>query len=144
MWAIDHGAALYFHHSWPNRGSDPARFAGQAFDASMHVLLDVADDLAPIHHDLAGKVDSALLDSVLAEVPDEWLEPTQDLPGPSLRTLPETSHPHPADPTAMPLLTPPPPGDLASSTLGRKPRATFGWLAAPRSTVVQPGRSTEA
>ena len=73
MWAVDHGAALYFHHSWPNRGSDPARFAGQAFDASMHVLLDVADDLAPIHHDLAGKVDSALLDSVLAEVPDEWL-----------------------------------------------------------------------
>jgi hypothetical protein len=73
MWAIDHGTALYFLHSWPNRGSDPARFAGQAFDASMHVLLDVADDLAPIHDDLAGKVDSALLDSVLAEVPDEWL-----------------------------------------------------------------------
>ena len=26
-WAIDHGAALYFHHSWPGRGADPSRFA---------------------------------------------------------------------------------------------------------------------
>lgn len=76
MWAIDHGAALYFHHSWPNRDSDPARFAGQPFDASKHVLLDVADDLSPMHDDLAVIVLAALLDGALAQVPDEWLEPT--------------------------------------------------------------------
>ncbi len=28
-WAIDHGAALYFHHGWPSREPDPVRFAGQ-------------------------------------------------------------------------------------------------------------------
>jgi hypothetical protein len=76
VWAIDHGAALYFHHSWPNRGSDPARFAGQPYDASKHVLLDVADDLTPLHDDLAVIVVAALLDGALAQVPDEWLEPT--------------------------------------------------------------------
>lgn len=79
-WAIDHGAALYFHHSWPTRGPDPARFADQAFDASKHVLLDVADPLAPIHDDLAAIVLTALVDGVLDQVPDEWLEPTDAMP----------------------------------------------------------------
>ena len=79
-WAIDHGAALYFHHSWPNRGSDPARFAHQPFDASRHVLRDVADDLRPLHADLAAIVRAGLIDDVLGQVPDQWLEPT-DLMG---------------------------------------------------------------
>lgn len=82
-WAIDHGAALYFHHSWPNPGHNPmdtSRFAHQPFDASRHVLLDVADDLAAHHHDLAALVGDELIDHVLAQVPDEWLEPTAALP----------------------------------------------------------------
>jgi hypothetical protein len=79
MWAIDHGAALYFHHSWPNRGPDPARFASQPFDASKHVLLEVADDPSPLHHDLAVIVKGAL-HGVLDQVPDEWLEPTDAMP----------------------------------------------------------------
>ena len=86
-WAIDHGAALYFHHSWPNRGSDPARFASQPFDASKHVLRDVADDLAPLHEGLAAIVRAALSNGVLAQVPDEWLEATDAMPDPeAIRT----------------------------------------------------------
>jgi len=86
-WAIDHGAALYFHHSWPNRGSDPARFALQPFDASRHVLRDVADDLRPLHADLAAIVGAGLIDDVLGQVPDEWLEPTDLMGDPeSVRT----------------------------------------------------------
>ena len=86
-WAIDHGAALYFHHSWPNRGSDPARFASQPFDASKHVLRDVADDLAPLHESLAAIVRAALSNGVLAQVPDEWLEATDAMPDPeAIRT----------------------------------------------------------
>jgi hypothetical protein len=87
-WAIDHGAALYFHHSWPNRGSDAvspvaaSRFASQPFDASRHVLLDVADDVAPLHDGLAAMVGVGLIDDVLALVPDEWLEPTDSMPDP--------------------------------------------------------------
>jgi hypothetical protein len=84
-WAIDHGAALYFHHAWPNGGKDPvdpARFAGQAFDAAKHVLRDVAGDLAPLHHALSASVGVGLIDSALAQVPDEWLEPTEAMPTP--------------------------------------------------------------
>jgi len=84
-WAIDHGAALYFHHAWPNRGSNPAntaRFASQSFDAGKHVLLKVSDDLRPRHNDFAAAVRAALAGGLLAQVPDEWLEPTQDLPDP--------------------------------------------------------------
>lgn len=82
-WAIDHGAALYFHHSWPSRGSDPARFARQPFDASRHVLLDLAGDLSGLHDDLAVLARAALLEGavgVLADVPDQWLEPTEAMP----------------------------------------------------------------
>lgn len=79
-WAIDHGAALYFHHSWPTRGADPARFAGQPFDASKHVLLEVAGDLSPIHDELAVIVEAALADGALDQVPQEWLKPTEAMP----------------------------------------------------------------
>jgi len=86
-WAIDHGAALYFHHSWPNRGSDPARFASQPFDASKHVLREVADNPAPLHESLAAIVRAALSNGVLAQVPDEWLEATDAMPDPeAIRT----------------------------------------------------------
>jgi hypothetical protein len=84
-WAIDHGAALYFHHSWPTRGSDPDRFAAQPFDAGKHVLRDVADDLLPLHDGLASTARAALvcdMDGALNQVPDEWLEPTEAMPDP--------------------------------------------------------------
>ncbi|HEY5247230.1 MAG TPA: HipA family kinase [Dermatophilaceae bacterium] len=81
-WAIDHGAALYFHHSWPGRGPDPDRFAGQPFDSGKHVLREVAADLAPLHDGLAAMVGPELVDEVLAQVPDEWLEPTDTMPDP--------------------------------------------------------------
>jgi hypothetical protein len=82
-WLIDHGAALYFHHSWPSRGADPARFAAQPFDASTHVLRDVAGQPAASHERLAPLVTPQLLEGVLAQVPDLWLEqaPGLDSPG---------------------------------------------------------------
>jgi hypothetical protein len=75
-WAIDHGAALYFHHAWPGRAPDPARFATQRFDASRHVLRDVAGDVAARHDELVPALTPDALAAVVAEVPDEWLEPT--------------------------------------------------------------------
>jgi hypothetical protein len=81
-WAIDHGAALYFHHSWPSRGPNVERFASQGFDASKHVLLEVAEDLEPLHQGLAALVGAQLIDEVLAKVPDEWLEPTETMADP--------------------------------------------------------------
>lgn len=79
-WAIDHGAALYFHHSWPSRAPSPERFAAQPFDASKHVLLDVAGDVGTRHEELATRLTREALTDSVAQVPDEWLEPTATLP----------------------------------------------------------------
>jgi len=78
-WAIDHGAALYFHHSWPRAGPNPQRFAGQGFDASRHVLLRVAGDVARVHDDLASRLPDDELAAAVAAVPAEWLEPAPGL-----------------------------------------------------------------
>ncbi|SEW09935.1 hypothetical protein SAMN05421595_1250 [Austwickia chelonae] len=82
-WAIDHGAALYFHHSWPRRPADPARFAAQSFDATSHVLADIAEDPRGHHEEFADRLSPAALATVLDEIPEEWLEPTTDLPDPA-------------------------------------------------------------
>ena len=85
--AIDHGAALYFHHSWPGREPAPERFAAQPFDASKHVLRDVAGDVARRHDELAARLDPASVEALVAEVPEEWLEPTPFLhDAPAVRT----------------------------------------------------------
>jgi hypothetical protein len=81
-WLIDHGAALYFHHSWPNRAPDAGRFADQPFrvGADDHVLGALATDLSGAHDALAPLVTPDLLVEVLDQVPEEWLETTADLP----------------------------------------------------------------
>jgi hypothetical protein len=78
--AIDHGAALWFHHAWPSRGPDAERFASRPFDATTHVLTDVAAPLRGAHDRLAPQVDAALLGEVVALVPEDWLEPAPGVP----------------------------------------------------------------
>ena len=79
-WAIDHGAALYFHHGWPTRPPSPERFAAQPFDATTHVLRDVAGDVGSRHDELAAKLTSQALVDAVSQVPGDWLEPTSTLP----------------------------------------------------------------
>ncbi|MEO6999407.1 MAG: HipA family kinase [Terracoccus sp.] len=79
-WAIDHGAALYFHHSWPSRPPAPERFAAQPFDASRHVLRQVAGDVSARHAELAARLTPDAVSNVVESVPTEWLEPTAALP----------------------------------------------------------------
>ena len=69
LWAIDHGSALYFHHSW----STPERFSRQRYDASDHVLLGYAGGIARADEDLAPRVTPELLAEVVALVPEVWL-----------------------------------------------------------------------
>ena len=75
LWVIDHGASLYFHHAWSGGITDPARFAAQPYDVGDHVLGRHAARAAELDAELAARVDDAMLDEVLALVPDEWLEP---------------------------------------------------------------------
>ncbi|GAA0260956.1 aminotransferase class I and II [Saccharothrix mutabilis subsp. mutabilis] len=70
LWLIDHGASLYFHHSWR-----PDRFpaASYRFDAADHLMLPFAGPLADVDAELSERITPDLLGEVLALVPDEWL-----------------------------------------------------------------------
>ena len=73
--AIDHGASLYFHHSWPGGGGSPERFAAQPYDLSEHVLGAYVAQAAAQAPALRSRLGEASLAKVLDDVPDEWLEP---------------------------------------------------------------------
>lgn len=80
-WAIDHGAALYFHHSWPRRAPNPDRFAAQPFDASSHVLRSIPGqaDLDDAHRRAVELLNPQTLRAVIDEGPEAWLETTEQL-----------------------------------------------------------------
>ena len=82
LWAIDHGACLYFHHAWSGGIGSPERFARQTYDASDHVLAAYRDGLPAADEELAPRVTPELLGEVLAMVPDEWLEPVSGADSP--------------------------------------------------------------
>lgn len=73
--AIDHGASLYFHHSWSGGPGDPERFARQPYDTSEHILRAYAETARAQDGDLAARLTDTALAAVLADVSDDWLEP---------------------------------------------------------------------
>ena len=81
-WAIDHGAALYFHHGWARRPPSAERFAQQTFDASDHVLGDLTADVAAVHERAGAVLTEDALGSVVDLVPRDWLEPGESLDSP--------------------------------------------------------------
>ena len=69
-WLIDHGAALYVHHTW----RDPDEHARRPFErTSEHVLLPFASSIAAADERLAPRIDEALLTGLVSEIPEEWL-----------------------------------------------------------------------
>jgi hypothetical protein len=75
LWAIDHGACLYFHHSWTGGIGSAERFAAQPYSFADHALADHLDGLPAADEELAPRVTEELLGAVVARVPAEWLEP---------------------------------------------------------------------
>jgi hypothetical protein len=75
LWVIDHGASLYFHHGWAGGVGDPDRFANQAWSPDDHVFRDHAAELPAVDAELRDLLTPDTLTEVVAEVPDEWLEP---------------------------------------------------------------------
>lgn len=70
-WLIDHGAALYFHHSWD--GSTTAH-ADQPFALIRdHVLLPQADSIREVDAEMAARLPAPVIEQILAQVPDSWL-----------------------------------------------------------------------
>ena len=88
LFAIDHGAALYFHHAWPGGGGSPERFAAQPYDVNEHIMRHYAAEAVAQGDALAARLTAEALRRVLAEVPDEWLEPVPAADSPAaLREL---------------------------------------------------------
>jgi len=75
LWAIDHGACLYFHHSWSGGIGSPDRFAKQPYSFDDHVLGEYLPGVPAADAVLAPTITEALLTEVVSRVPDEWLEP---------------------------------------------------------------------
>jgi hypothetical protein len=75
LWVIDHGAALYFHHGWAGGVTDAARFAAQPWSADDHIFGDHAAELPAVDAELRSVLSADTFAEVVAEVPDEWLEP---------------------------------------------------------------------
>ncbi len=72
LWLIDHGAALYLQHAW----EDPPADALRPFPAIRnHVLLPCAGDVTAADARLAPKLGDAVVERVLALVPDDWFAP---------------------------------------------------------------------
>jgi hypothetical protein len=69
-WLIDHGSALYFHHTW----HDGFAAASASFSIiNDHVLLRAADHLTEADASLRGRFTTELLEQVVSQVPDAWL-----------------------------------------------------------------------
>jgi hypothetical protein len=80
LWLIDHGASLYFHHSWQNWEEQSIRPFALVKD---HVLLPQASELAEVNAELSKLFTPQVIDAVLAVLPDQWLNedifPSSDL-----------------------------------------------------------------
>lgn len=78
LWLIDHGAALYFHHSWQNWEEQARRPFSMVKD---HVLLPQASELEAVDKELRQLITADTIQSIVSLVPDEWL--VNGLPGQS-------------------------------------------------------------
>ncbi|MBI3882818.1 MAG: aminotransferase class I and II, partial [Sphingobacteriales bacterium] len=70
LWLIDHGAALYFHHSWDNwqeKASQPFLLVKD------HVLLPQASELDKTDAAFRSILTNEHIRSIVELVPDEWL-----------------------------------------------------------------------
>ena len=69
LWLIDHGAALYFHHSW-NDWQEPRRPFTRIKD---HVLLSQATLLETVDAEFRVKLTPERIQAIVRSIPDEWL-----------------------------------------------------------------------
>jgi hypothetical protein len=70
LWLIDHGASLYFHHSW----QDPQEQAKKQFpQIKDHVLLTQASELEIVDKNFHNILNDEKLKAIIHLVPDEWL-----------------------------------------------------------------------
>ncbi|MNY59004.1 hypothetical protein D3C86_1954050 [compost metagenome] len=70
LWLIDHGAALYFHHSWQNWQEQAQRPFIQIKD---HVLLPNASLLTEVNAEFRERLANGVIPAVVSLIPNDWL-----------------------------------------------------------------------
>lgn len=79
IWLIDHGACLYFHYNW----RDPIAQGETRFPLIRdHVLLPLAQKLHEADQAIRAELDGSLLERIVAQVPDTWLDSGPDFATP--------------------------------------------------------------
>jgi hypothetical protein len=71
LWLIDHGAALYFHHSWDNWKEQATKPFILIKD---HVLLPRASELGEVNEEFKSILIPEVVQSIVSLIPDEWLK----------------------------------------------------------------------
>ena len=74
LWLIDHGASLYFHHSWQNWEEQAQRPFALIKD---HVLLPWATELEVVDAEFSAIITTELIHAVVNLIPAEWLSEEQ-------------------------------------------------------------------
>ena len=77
VWLIDHGASLYFHHSWDNWKEHASRPFSQVKE---HVLLPYASSLDVADENFKSILSHEKIRSIVNLIPDDWLMPENGLP----------------------------------------------------------------
>ncbi len=70
LWLIDHGAALYFHHSWTGmdqRSKDPFALIKD------HILLQFAGAIESADEALSSMITEKVIRDIVELVPDDWM-----------------------------------------------------------------------
>jgi HipA-like kinase len=70
IWCIDHGAALYIHHTWRDADDHARRPFERIAD---HVLLPYAAPIEDADSRLRPRLDDGVIGDVVEAIPDEWL-----------------------------------------------------------------------
>jgi len=71
LWLIDHGASLYFHHSWTNHVERSVDIFPMIKD---HVLLQFAGSLQEAAERLSARLTEEVIRDTVALIPDSWLQ----------------------------------------------------------------------
>lgn len=69
LWLIDHGASLYFHHTWQDWQILEKPFPS----IKNHVLLAQASELSAVNTHFCQLLTSEKIKAIVALIPDEWL-----------------------------------------------------------------------
>lgn len=69
LWLIDHGASLYFHHSW-NDWKNGAKPFPKIKD---HVLLPLASQLVGVDEAFSKMLSAHLIRNIVSVIPEDWL-----------------------------------------------------------------------